>query len=147
MQISTAQWQRLTQTAANEELLVGIKTKVDALTVAPPPAKITEAQNQHAQAAFKLQLGKRLTQEWLQLNGVAGITEETVVALLQDFTGALQEAGSEVSSAILAPPTPKPQTTSDKPKPTTLGEKKRLLGEGADGSWGDEAMNACDDGL
>ena len=108
MQISTAQRQHLTQTAANEELLVGIKTLVDALTVAPPPAKITEAQNQQAQAASKKQLGKRLTKEWLHLNGLAGITEETVVALLQEFTGALQEAGTEVSSAILAPPTTEP---------------------------------------
>ncbi len=36
LQISTAQRQHLIQTAANEELLVGIKTKVDALTVAHP---------------------------------------------------------------------------------------------------------------
>ena len=62
LQISTAQRQHLIQTATNEELLVGIKTKVDALTIAPPPAKISEAQNQYAQAAFKLQLGKRLRQ-------------------------------------------------------------------------------------
>ena len=37
MQISTAQRQHLLQSATNEELLVGLQTKVDALTTAPPP--------------------------------------------------------------------------------------------------------------
>ena len=89
-----------------------------------PPTKVTEAQNQHAEEALKLQLGKRLTQEWLLLNGPSGLTEETAVALLQEFTGALPDAGPDVSSAILAPLAPEPRPDSDKPKPATLGEKK-----------------------
>ena len=49
MQISTAQRQHLLQSATNEELPVGLQTKVDALTTAPPPTKVTEAQATDAQ--------------------------------------------------------------------------------------------------
>ena len=73
LHISTAQRQHLLQSATNEELLVGLQTKVDALTAAPLPTKITEAQATDAQQVLQQQLGKRLTTEWLQLNGLAGI--------------------------------------------------------------------------
>ena len=132
--MSTAQRQHLIQTAANEELLVGIKTKVDALTVAPHPTKVTEAQNINAHTEVKKQLGKRLTPEWLALNGLTSLTEETVPALLLEFTGALQEVGSEASSTILAPLVTEHTAASATPKPATLRENKRRLGEGADGS-------------
>ena len=143
MQISTAQRQHLLQSATNEELLVGLQTKVDALTTTLPPTKITEAHATDAQHALQQQLGKRLTTEWLQLNGMAGISEASVATLLVEFTTALIDAGPTVSTTFLAPKFPPSSNCSAEPTPTTVGERKRIRGEGASGR--DEAMRAEDD--
>ena len=58
LQISTAQRQHIIQSAAKEELLVGIKTEVDALTVTPQPTKVTEAQNINAHTEVKEAAGQ-----------------------------------------------------------------------------------------
>ena len=58
IQISTAQRQHIIQSAAKEELLVGIKTEVDALAVAPQPTKVTEAQNINAHTEVKESAGQ-----------------------------------------------------------------------------------------
>ena len=145
MQISTAQRQHLLQSATNEELLVGLQTRVDALTTAPPPTKVTEAKATDAQRVLQQQLGKRLTTEWLQLNGLAGISEASVAALMVEFTSALVDAGPTVTTTRLAPKSSSSSNGSAEPKPATVGERKRILGEGASGSWAHEAMRAEDD--
>ncbi len=134
LQISSAQCLHVQQTATKEELLVGLQTKVDALTMAPPPSKVSYAQASDAQSCLKQQLGKRLSAEWLASNGMTGITEQAVSALLAEFTSALREAGPGVSSTILAP-APKAATT--------MGERKRALGQ--DECWADTAADADDD--
>ena len=134
LQISSAQCLHVQQTATNEELLVGLQTKVDALTMAPPPSKVSYAQASDAQSCLKQQLGKRLSAEWLASNGMTGITEQAVSALLAEFTSALREAGPGVSSTILAP-APKAATT--------MGERKRAFGQ--DECWADTAADADDD--
>ena len=129
LQISSAQRLHLQQTATNEELLVGLQTKVEALTVAPPPSKVSQAQASDAQMCLKQQLGKRLSAEWLATNGMTGITEQAVSALLAEFTTALRDAGPAVASTLLAPTA------------TTVGERKRLLGQDAAESWADSAAD------
>ena len=124
---------------------MGLQAKVDALTTTPPPAKVTEAQSTGGQLAFQQQLGKRLTTEWLQLNGLAGISEASVAALMLEFTGALLDAGPTVSITLLAPKSSPNSTGTTEPRPTTLGERKRNLGEGASGSWADDTMGVEDE--
>ena len=140
LQITTAQRQHLLQTATNEELLVGLQSKVDAITAAPPPSKVTEAQATDAQHTLQQQLGKRLTTEWLQLNGLAGISEQSAAALLAEFTTALKDAGPAVSTTLLATAAASSGNGASDPKPSTVGDSKRQLGESASGSWADEAM-------
>ena len=134
LQISSAQRLQVQQAAANEELLVSLQTKVDALTMAPPPSRVSLAQASDAQTCLKQQLGKRLSAEWLASNGMTGITEQAVSALLAEFTTALREAGPAVSSTILAPAWK---------AATTMGERERALGQ--DGSWADVVAEGDDD--
>ena len=140
LQISTAQRVHLLQTATNEELLVGLQAKVDAITAAPTPSKVTEAQATDAQHTLQLQLGKRLTTEWLQLHGIAGISEQSVAALLVEFTTALKDAGPVVATTLLATPATSSNDGASEDNPTTLVNRKRRLGEGASGSWADVPM-------
>ena len=130
----------LLQTATNEELLVGLQAKVEAITAAPSPGKVTEAQATDAQHCLQQQLGKTLTTEWLQLHGMAGISEQSVSALLVVFTTTLKDAGPGVTSTLLAPTTAATSTGAAVPKPATVGDRKRQLGESASGSWADDAM-------
>ena len=134
LQISSAQCLQVQQTAANEELLVSLQTKVDALTMAPPPNRVSTAQASDAQTCLKQQLGKRLSAEWLANNGMTGITEQAVSALLAEFTAAMREAGPAISSTILAPAWK---------AATTMGERKRALGQ--DGCWADVVVEGDDD--
>ena len=120
---------------------------MDALTAAPLPTKITEAQATDAQQVLQQQLGKRLTTEWLQLNGLAGISEASVAALMVEFTSALADAGPTVTTTLLAPKSSSSSTGNAEPTPATVGERKRIRGEGANGSWADEAMRAEDDSV
>ena len=143
LQISTAQRQHMLQSATNEELLVAFQVKVDALTTTPPPTNVTEAQSTDAQ--LQQQLGKRLTTEWLQLNGLAGISEASVAALMVEFTGALLDAGPTVTTTLLAPISTSSGSGTAEPKPATLGERKRNLGKGASGSWADDTMGVEDE--
>ena len=115
---------------------------MDALTTAPPPTKVTEAQATNAQHVLQQQLGTRLTTEWLQLNGLAGISEASVAALTVEFTSALADAGPTVTTTLLAPKSSSSSNGSAEPMPTTVGERKRTRDEGANGSWADEAMRA-----
>ncbi len=105
-----------------------------------PPSKVTEAQATDAQHTLQQQLGKRLTTEWLQLNGMAGISEASVAALLVEFTTALIDAGPTVTSTLFAPKATTSSSGVSEPKPATVGDRKRQLGAGANGSWADEAM-------
>ena len=50
-----------------------------------------------------------------------------------------------MTSTILAPLDTDHTAASTTPKPASLREKKRLLGEGADGSWADETMDGNED--
>ena len=140
LQISTAQRVHLLQTATNEELLVGLQAKVDAIIAAPTPSKVTEAQATDAQHSLQQQLGKTLTTEWLQLHGMAGISEQSVSALLAVFTAALKDAGPAAASTLLAPTTSATTTGASDLKPATVGDRKGQLGEGASGSWADAPM-------
>ena len=138
LQISSAQGLHVQQTAANEELLVSLQVKVDSLTMAPPPSRVSSAQASDAQICLKQQLGKRLSADWLASNGMTGITEQAVSALLAEFTAAMRDAGPAISNTILAPAWK---------AATTMGERKRALGQ--DGLWadvgleGDEDMDPC----
>ena len=134
LQISSAQGLHVQQTAANEELLVSLQVKVDSMTMAPPPSRVSSAQASDAQTCLKLQLGKRLSADWLASNGMTGITEQAVSALLAEFTAAMRDAGPAVSSTILAPAWK---------AATTMGERKRALGQ--DGHWADVCIEADDD--
>ena len=60
---------------------------------------------------------------------MTGITEQAVSALLAEFTTALRDAGPAVASTLLAPTA------------TTVGERKRLLGQDAAESWADSAAD------
>ncbi len=78
---------------------------------------------------------------------MAGISEASVAALMVEFTSALVDAGPTVTTTLLAPKSSSSSNGSAEPKPATVGERKRTLGEGASGSWADEAMRAEDEQL
>ena len=145
LQISTAQRLHLLQTATNEELLVGLQSKVEAITAAPPPSKVTQAQATDAMQCLQQQLGKRLSADWLAHNGMAGITEQAVAALLAEFTTALRDAGPAVASTLLATTVPSTTPAQADTLVATVGERKRRLGEKSTESWADSAMDGDDD--
>ena len=63
-----------------------------------------------------------------------------MAALLAEFTTALKDAGPMVSTTLLATATANSSNGASDPKPPTVGDRKRQLGEGASGSWADETI-------
>ena len=90
---------------------------------------------------LKQQLGKRLSAEWLATNGMTGITEQAVSALLAEFATALRDAGPAVASTLLAPTASTSTTPQSDAMVVTVGERKRLLGQDAAESWADSAAD------
>ena len=106
---------------------------------------MTEAQATDAQHSLQQQLGKTLTTEWLQLHGMAGISEQSVSALLAVFTAALKDAGPAVASTLLAPTPAATTTGASDLKPATVGDRKRQLGECVSRSWADAPIGGKDE--
>ena len=106
---------------------------------------MTQAQATDAKQCLQQQLGKRLSAEWLANNGMTGITEQAVAALLAEFTTALRDAGPAVASTLLAPTASTSTPTQAAASAVTLGDRKRRLGENSAECWADAAMYADDD--